>query len=215
MRWRKRIGEEGVEWLLTKTIEARRNSGTITDNSLKRIAVDITVMQRNIAHPTDARLYERARALLVSLAKKAEIELRQSYVHLAPRLAIQVGRYAHARQFKRMRKALRTLNGDTGRMRRDLRKYLQDISKGRLRDQVLEALWLVGRLLEQGPKSKDKLYSLHESEVDCVSKGKARVHYEFGAKVSLATTLDSGLTVGARSFAGNSYDGHTLESALE
>lgn len=215
VRWRKRIGEEGVEWLLTKTIEAGRVSGTITDKALKRVAVDTTVMEKGIAHPTDARLYERARALLAGLAKKAGIALRQSYARLAPRLAIQVGRYAHARQFKRMRKALRTLKGYTGRVRRDLRKYLQDIPEGPLRDQVLEALWLVGRLLEQGPKGRDKIYSLHEPEVDCISKGKARVRYEFGTKVSLATTLDGGFVVGARSFPGNPYDGHTLAPALE
>ena len=169
----------------------------------------------NIAHPTDARLYERARALLASLARKAGIELRQSYARLAPRLAIQVGRYAHARQFKRMRKALRTLKGYTGRVRRDLRRSLQDIPEGPLRDQVLEALWLVGRLLEQEPKSRNKIYSLHEPEVDCISKGKARVRYEFGTKVSLTTTLDGGFVVGARSFPDTPYDGHTLAPALE
>lgn len=192
---------ERVERLRTRTIEAGRASGTVTDKSLKRIAVDTTVMEKNIAHPTDARLYERARALMVGLAKEAGIELRQSYARLAPRLAIQVGRYAHARQFKRMRKALR--------------QHLQDIPEGALRDRVLETIWLVGRLLEQTPKSKDKLFSLHEPEVDCISKGKARMHYEFGTRVSLATTLDGGFMVGTRSFPGNPYDGHILAPALE
>nr|ACX33133.1 transposase [Paracoccus haeundaensis] len=215
VRWRKRIGEEGVEWLLTKTIEAGQASGAVTDKSLKRVAVDTTVMEKTIAHPTDARLYERARALLAGLAKEAGVDLRQSYARLAPRLAAQVGRYAHARQFKRMRKALRQLKGYVGRVRRDLRRYLQDIPEGALRGRVLEALWLVGRLLEQTPKSKNKIYALHEPEVDCISKGKARVRYEFGTKVSLATTLDGGFVVGARSFPGNPYDGHTLASALE
>ena len=215
VRWRKRIGEEGVEWLLTKTIEAGRASGAVSDKSLKRVAVDTTVMEKTIAHPTDARLYERARALLAGLAKEAGVDLRQSYARLAPRLAAQVGRYAHARQFKRMRKALRQLKGYVGRVRRDLRRYLQDIPEGALRGRVLEALWLVGRLLEQTPKSKNKIYALHEPEVDCISQGKARVRYEFGTKVSLATTLDGGFVVGARSFPGNPYDGHTLASALE
>ena len=215
VRWRKRIGEEGVEWLLSKTIEVGRASGMVSDKSLKCVAVDTTVMEKNIAHPTDARLYERARALLVGLAKEAGIELRQSYARLAPRLAAQVGRYAHARQFKRMRKALRQLKGYAGRIRRDLRRHLQDIPEGALRDRNLEALWLVGRLLEQTPKSKGKIYSLHEPEVDCISKGKARVRYEFGTKVSLATTIDGGFVVGARSFPGNPYDGHTLGPALE
>ena len=44
-RWRQRIGEEGVEWLLTKTIEAGRASGTVADRSLERVSVDTTVME--------------------------------------------------------------------------------------------------------------------------------------------------------------------------
>ncbi|SFG06978.1 transposase, IS5 family [Palleronia marisminoris] len=47
-----------MEWLLTKTIEAGRASDTVKDKSLERVSVDTTVMEKNIAHPTDARLYE-------------------------------------------------------------------------------------------------------------------------------------------------------------
>ena len=41
------------------------------------------------------------------------------------------------------------------------------------------------------------------------------MRYEFGCKVSVATTLDEGFVVGMRSFPGNPYDGHTLNEALE
>lgn len=214
-RWRGRIGEEGVEWLLTQTIRAGQKAGAIDENSVKRVAVDTTVMEKNIAHPTDARLYERARDQLAALAQEAGVELRQSYARLAPRLALQVGRYAHAKQFRRMRKALKRLKGYTGRVMRDLRRHLQDIPEGGLRDRIIAKLALVSQLLHQPPKGADKIYALHEPEVDCISKGKARVRYEFGCKVSVATTLDEGFVVGMRSFAGNPYDGHTLKEALE
>ena len=214
-RWRGRIGEEGVEWLLTQTIRAGQKSGAIDEGSAKRVAVDTPVMEKAIAHPTDARLYERARDQLVALAQEAGVELRQSYARLAPRLALQVGRYAHARQFKRMRKALKRLKGYTGRVMRDLRRHLQDIPEGSLRDRIVGKLALVSQLLHQPPKGGDKIYALHEPEVDCISKGKARVRDEFGCKVSVATTLDEGFVVGMRSFAGNPYDGHTLKEALE
>ena len=214
-RWRGRIGEEGVEWLLTQTIRAAQKSGAIDDDSVKRVAVDTTVMEKAIAHPTDSRLYERARDQLVALAQEAGVELRQSYARLAPRLALQVGRYAHAKQFKRMRKALKRQKGYTGRVMRDLRRQLQDIRDGNLRDRIIAKLALVSQLLHQQPKGSDKIYALHEPEVDCISKGKARVRYEFGCKVSIATTLDQGFVVGMRSFPGNPYDGHTLRPALE
>ena len=215
MRWRKRIGEEGVEGLLTKTIEAGRKSGAVDEDRLSRVAVDTTVMEKNIAHPTDARLYEKARRRLVALAAEAGIELRQTYNRLAPPLAVQVGRYAHARQFRRMRKALRRLKGYTGRVMRDLRRHLDQIPEGALRQRILDTLALVSRLLHQGPKSQGKIYALHEPEVDCISKGKARVRYEFGTKVSIATTIDEGFVVGMRALPGNPYDGHTLAEALE
>lgn len=214
-RWRKRIGEEVAEWLLTKTIEAGRTSGVVDDRSLSRVTVDTTVMEKNIAHPTDARLYEKARRQLVALADEGRITLRQNYNRLAPRLALQIGRYAHARQFKRMRKALKKLKGFTGRVLRDIRRQLEEIPGGSFRERVLDTLVLVGRLLHQGPKSRGKIYALHEPEVDCISKGKARKRYEFGTKVSLATTIDEGFVVGMRALPGNPYDGHTLPEALE
>ena len=84
-----------------------------------------------------------------------------------------------------------------------------------MRDRIIAKLAIVSQLLHQQPKGGDKIYALHEPDVDCISKGKARVRYEFGCKVSVATTLDEGFVVGMRSFAGNPYDGLTLKEALE
>jgi IS5 family transposase len=139
---------------------------------VKRVAVDTTVMEKNIAYPTDARLYERARAQLVVLAPEVGVYLRQTYARLAPRLALQVGRYAHAKQFRRMRKALKRLKGYSGRVMRDLRRHPGDLLAGALRDRVAAKLALVSRLLHQAPRGSDKIYALHEPEVDCISKGK-------------------------------------------
>lgn len=214
-RWRDRIGEEGAEWLLTKTIKAGRAGGVIDDSGLSRVSVDTTVMEKNIAHPTDGRLYETARRKLVALAGDLGLSLRQTYARKAPQLALQVGRYAHARQFKRMRKALRTLRGYAGRVMRDIRRQLDAVPGGAVRDTVLEMLARVSKLLHQAPKSRGKIYALHEPDVDCMSKGKARVRYEFGCKVSIATTIDEGFVVGMRAMPGNPYDGHTLAEALE
>ena len=214
-RWRSRIGEEGVEWMLTETIEAGKRAGTVKRTDLNRITVDSTVMEKNIAHPTDARLYETARRKLVGLAREAGLGLRQNYNRLGPRLASQVGRYAHARQFKRMRKALRRLKGYTGRVLRDIERQLGKVPEGALRARLVELIALANRLLAQKPKDKKKLYSLHEPAVDCISKGKAHKRYEFGTKVSVATTNRSGFVVGMRALPGNPYDGHTLAEALE
>jgi IS5 family transposase len=78
-------------------------------------------------------------------------------------------------------------------------------------------MWLgrAERIRTQQRHSKNKLYALHAPEVECIGKGKARKPYEFGVKVSLAVTHQHGLMVGARSFPGNPYDGHTLGEQLE
>ena len=70
-----------------------------------------------------------------------------------------------------MRKALRRLKSYTGRVMRDLRRHLRGIPPGPLRAEICAALVLTGRLLAQKPKDKHKIYSLHEPEVDCISKG--------------------------------------------
>jgi IS5 family transposase len=114
-----------------------------------------------------------------------------------------------------MRKALKKLKGYTGRVMRDLRRHLQDIPEGSLRDRIIAEFALVSQILHQQPKGAEKIYALHEPEVDFISKGKARVRYELRRKVSFAMTMDEGFVVGMRSFAGNPYDGHTLKEALE
>ena len=96
-----------------------------------------------------------------------------------------------------------------------LRRRLEDIPPGPLRERILDMLVLASRLLHQKPKDSGKIYSLHEPEVDCISKGKARVRYEFGTKVSVAATTREGFIVGMRALPGNPYDGHTLAEALE
>ena len=76
-------------------------------------------------------------------------------------------------------------------------------------------LTLAKRLLRQQRHDKDKLYSLHEPHVACISKGKAHKKYEFGNKVSLCVTNKEGFILGAQGLEGNPYDGHTLKGTLD
>ena len=213
-RWRQRIGETGVERLLKETIEAAHRGNVVKVKSFEKVIVDTTVMEKAVAYPTDSRLLERGRQYLVKLAAILGIKLRQNYNRQAPRLAAQVGRYAHARQYRRMKGALKSLRTLVGRVWRDIDRKLdhEDEMQATKAASILER---VKRLLEQKPKDKNKLYSLHAPEVECISKGKIRQPYEFGVKVTVATTHKEGLVVGMRSLPGNPYDGHTLTEAIE
>src|SRR5574343_1878738 len=213
-RWRQRVGEEGVEWLLTETIEAARRGKVVKAKSFEKIIIDTTVMEKAVTYPTDSRLLERARQHLVKLAGTLGITLRQNYHREAPRLAAQVGRYAHARQFRRMKASLKSLRTIVGRVWRDVERKLGSLDEEK-KAKAASILGRVKRLLAQKPKDKNKLYSLHAPEVECISKGKAHQPYEFGVKVTVATTHKEGLVVGMRSMPGNPYDGHTLPEAIE
>ena len=129
-------------------------------------------------------------------------------------MAAQAGRYAHAKQYKRMKKTIKTLRTRVGRVQREVKRKLHQLPEHQ-QPQAQDLLGRVSRILTQKTKDKNKLYALHAPEVECISKGKARTPYEFGVKVTVATTLKEGLVVGMRSMPGNPWDGHTLDETIE
>jgi transposase, IS5 family len=208
-RWRKRIGEAGAEELLKETISAGLKTKAVKTSQLKRVNVDTTVQEKEIRFPTDARLYDRARQRLVAAAKEREIPLRQNYNRNAKKLILKQSRYAHARQMKRAAKCTSKLKTYLGRVIRDIQR------KQPLPDKKLSDLLDVAtRIHQRTRKEKNKIYSVHAPEVECISKGKAHKRYEFGCKVSVAATSRGGWFVGAMAIHGNPYDGHTLSDTL-
>lgn len=212
-RWRKRIGEAGVERLLSESIDAARRGKVVKEKSFDKVIVDTTVMEKAIAYPTDSQLLEKGRQHLVKLAECLGLKLRQNYNREAPRLSAQVARYAHAKQYRRMRGVIKTQRTILGRIWRDIQRKLNADQVNM--DAVKTIFAKVQRLLNQQRTDKNKLYSFHATEVECIAKGKVRQPYEFGVKVSIATTHKEGLVVGIKSMPGNPYDGHTLPSAIE
>ena len=99
-------------------------------------------------------------------------------------------------------------------MYRDLERKLVNAPEA-VQAAFVEEMELARRLLAQQRHDKRKLYALHAPEVECIAKGKLPKRYEFGVKVSIATTNRSNLVVGARSVPGNPHDGHTLKGALQ
>lgn len=177
------------------------------------MTVDTIVMERNITYPTDTKLYHRSRERLVKLVKTLGIELRQTYVRVAKTALVKTSRYAHARQMKRAKKQIRKLKIFLGRVVRNIDKKSRKlkISTPKLK----EELGIAKRILEQTRQSKNKVYSVHEPDVECISKGKVHKRYEFGSKVSLVLTHKTGLALNAKALHGNPYDGHTLKDALK
>jgi IS5 family transposase len=65
VKFRKSIGEDGVERLLAHTIAAAQGMKLVSDKQMETVVVDTTVQEKAIAHPTDSRLLEVARQKLV------------------------------------------------------------------------------------------------------------------------------------------------------
>ncbi len=219
VKFRQLLGEEGVEELLAQTINVAVALKLIKPQELSRVIVDSTVQHKAIAHPTDSRLLETARAKLVEAAKDAGIDLKQTFAKEGKDLSRKAGRYAHARQFKRMRRAIKRQRTIVGRLQREVDRKASALGTA-VRQALGETLNKARRIVAQSGQRKavdgqPKLYAWHAPEVDCISKGKARTPYEFGVKVGIASTLKGNLIVGARAFHGNPYDGHTLNEQLE
>lgn len=223
-RFRSRIGEAGGEFMLGLTIKAGITTKTVAAASLSVINVDTTVQDKAIAFPTDARLYFKARAALVRMAKRSGITVKQSFERLGKRALMMNGRYAHARQMKRARREQKRLHTQLGRVMRDVARKIDaaaqaDALEGeRLRSKFARLLEISGRIHSQKRARAEgdapKIYAVHAPEVSCIAKGKAHRKYEFGNKVSVAATNKESFVVGMKSLPGNPFDGHTLKAAI-
>jgi len=209
-RFRGRLGEEGAEELLKQTVEVAGRVGLLKKGSLRKVVVDTTAQEKNISYPTDSKLINKSRERLVKGARREGIGLRQSYKFKGKKESLKSSRYFHARQYKRGNASVRKQRVWLGRVIRDIERK----SEGVLSERLQRSLELGRRVFEQSKKSKDKLYSLHEPQVECLSKGKAHKRYEFGNKVSFTITSCGSWIIGAKSFFGNPFDGKTLREAI-
>ena len=216
-RWRNRMGEEKLNALLQESLAVAAKTKAIKPAELSQVVVDTTVQPKAIAFPTDAKLLNRSREILVRLANKHGLMLRQSYKRVGKLALIKHQRYAHAKQFKRAGKSLRKLKTYLGRVRRDIARKIK--GNDELIDAFAKALSITARVLRQKQRQRGrKVYALHALEVECIGKGKAHAPYEFGVKVSVATTVShpkgGQFVTHVKALPGNPYDGHTLETVI-
>jgi IS5 family transposase len=207
-----------LDLLLAESLRVAHASGALRTRDLARVTVDTTVQPKNIAFPTDAKLLHAAIKGLNRLARHHGARLRQSYLRVAKQAAMMAGRYAHAKQFNRHHREVRFLRTRLGRLIRDIRRKIAG-------HEPVEAafespLSRASQIRSQRQRQRGwKLYSFHAPEVECIGKGKARAPYEFGVKISIATTNACApggqFVLQAKALPGNPYDGHTLRDAIE
>ena len=203
VHFRNRIGADGVELILKESIRINGKGG-----KENKASIDTTVQEKNITYPTDSKLHRKIIEKCSAIAEKEQLVLRQSYSRTLKKLGIDQRFRNHPKNGAKARKADKKVKTIAGRLVRELKRKLPAESYS-------SELELFERALAQKRHDKNKVYSLHEPKVVCISKGKEHKKYEFGSKVSITVTQNSGVIIGALNIPGNDYDGHTLDAALK
>ena len=209
VRFRQRIGEKGCEVILSESIRIH-NLG----KKEKEVLVDTTVQEKNITNPTDTKLHVKIIGKCQKMADQNGIPLRQSYRNTVKKLRYLLRFRRSKRQQEQAKKAGRKIKVIANRLTKELSRKVETSLQSPERDICLEELKLFLKVLAQKPGDRHKIYSLHEPDVECISKGKEHKKYEFGNKSSFVRSRQTGLILGAMAFHGNPYDGHTLERQL-
>ena len=204
VHFRKRIGEKGMELILSESIRVNRKDDDRDHHDTAFI--DSTVQEKNVTYPTDAKLHKKIIRKVLSIVKSLGLPLRQSYTFVLKKIYRDQRFRNHPKNRGKALKADRRLRTIAGRLVRELRRNLKGNHDY---DSLLD---LFERVLSQERNSPGKIYSLHEPEVQCISKGKEHKKYEFGNKVSIIRSI-TGIILGVKSFR-NEYDGHTIEESL-
>jgi len=203
VHFRHRIGESGIELILKESI---RINGK--DSHDENASIDTTVQEKNITFPTDNKLHRKIISKCKKIAETEDLPIRQSYTRTLKKLGVDQRFRNHPKNKWKARKADRKVKTIAGRLVRELERNL-------LPNSIYQSdIDLFKRILSQKKSDNNKIYSVHEPDVQCISKGKEHKKYEFGNKVSIIYTQTTGVIIGALGFR-NPYDGHTIESSLE
>lgn len=206
VEFRKRIGEEGVELILKESIRINGKDGKGTT-----LSGDTTVQEKNITYPTDDKLYKKIIHKCQSIAQDEELELRQSYKRTIKKLSILQRLKRKKNGGVLARKASKKVKTIAGRLVREIERKLSASGLKKWGND----LELFKKVLLQKRSDTEKIYSLHEPNVKCFSKGKEHKKYEFGSKVSILVTQKTGVIVGAINFTENIHDSKTLPTVLK
>jgi IS5 family transposase len=173
-RWRQRIGPERLEVLVAESVAAAQRGGAVEERHLRRVTIDTTVQPKAVTHPTDSKLLQRGIEILARLGRRHGIRLRQSCLRVARKARREAAKLIHSGRLRQAERQVRQLRTWLGCLSRNIGRKVA--GKAAMQAALAGPLGLIARLLRQRreDRGRDKLYSLHAPEVECIGKGKRR-----------------------------------------
>ena len=218
-RWRSRSGEAGAKEMIMETLASALRNKVAKRKDFERVNVDTTVQEKNVRFPTDARTLDRARERVVATGEKLGVRFSRNYVRKGKKMLRKHSGYVKAKQFNRAENVVRAMKQYLANVVADA-ENCQIVPKSLAQmaqlAKLVELVKLSKRLIAQDKNTpgKDKIYSVHEPQTECIAKGKVHKRYEFGVKAGFVTASRTNWVLGAMALPGNPYDGNTLAQML-
>jgi len=223
-RFRQEIGEEGYQIIMGELNRVAIEIGICKKKDLENVIIDTTVQIKNIKHPHDVHLMEKARLELVKLSEEYGIKLKETYAKKFKKDTIKLWKYRGDSKAKNRFKLQKGLKTRLGRLVRVVARNIESLGIELMAEDKVKWKKIVGIYEQSVLNKKEKedykvtkkvLYSFGSPEVECIGKGKLHKPYEFGNKVSICTGATNNFILGIKSFQDNPYDGHTLQQTIE
>lgn len=204
--FRNRIGKDGVSKIFGISVALHGE-----DANEKDVIIDSTVHEKNITYPTDGKLAIKIIHNCIKVAKKHNIQLRRTYIKEMKEKRIALRNFKHPRKKGKAIKAMKRLRTIALTVIRDLKRKLPKTYHKKYKKEYITYL----RVLRQTRYSKNKIYSLHETYIYAIAKGKDHKKYEYGTKASICMTKTTGIIVGVVAHEKNIHDSKTIPEVLE
>jgi IS5 family transposase len=205
VKFRKRIGQEGVDVIFGASVALHSEAC-----EEEKVIIDTTAHEKNVTYPTDGKLAIKIINRLHKIAKREGIALRRTYIKEIKGHRITLRFFRHPKKRKKAVSAMKRLRTIAKTLIRDLDRHFDDKQHKRYG----EEFYLFMRALLQKRTSRNKIYSLCESHIYAMAKGKDNKSYEYGTKASIVSTYTDGIIVGVSAHDINQHDSKTLEAAL-
>jgi IS5 family transposase len=163
VKFRQRIGTEGIEEIFAMSVSLH---GKAVEE--KQVIIDTTVQEKNVTYPTDGKLAIKMIHQLHRIAKEEKIQLRRTYIKEIKGHRISLRFFRHPKKIKKARSAMKRLKTIVGVLMRDISRNL---TKEQL-ERYQETFDLFTKVSNQKMKDSHKVYSLHESHIYVIAKGK-------------------------------------------